>query len=174
MTVLSRPRAHLAVAAVILLVDQASKAWAVDALAEGRTIEVLWTLRLRLVGNTGASFSMGDGAGHWIGLVAIGIAAALVAYGPRLRGASAQLAVGMILGGAVGNVLDRLQRPGSGFLGGAVVDFIDLQWWPVFNVADMGVVLGGILLVWATREHDEDEDEAGPGAVDAVGEPDDR
>ena len=52
-----------------------------------------------------------------------------------------------MLGGAIGNLLDRVFREGSGFLGGRVVDFIDPQWWPVFNVADACVVIGGILLV---------------------------
>jgi signal peptidase II len=58
------------------------------------------------------------------------------------------VALGMVLGGAIGNQLDRLLRAGSdGLLGGCVVDFIDVQWWPIFNIADMGIVLGAILLV---------------------------
>ena len=52
----------------------------------------------------------------------------------------------MVMGGAAGNVCDRLFR-GSGWLRGSVVDFIDLRWWPVFNVADIGVTVGGLLLV---------------------------
>ena len=55
--------------------------------------------------------------------------------------------IGLVIGGAIGNVSDRLFRAGDGFLGGAVVDFIDLQWWPVFNVADMAVTVGGVILV---------------------------
>lgn len=58
------------------------------------------------------------------------------------------LALGLILGGAVGNLIDRAFRAGSGgFFSGAVVDFIDFQWYPIFNIADIGVVVGGILLV---------------------------
>ena len=58
------------------------------------------------------------------------------------------VALGMIVGGALGNVLDRALRSGrGGFLGGSVVDFIDVQWWPIFNVADVGVVVGAVLLV---------------------------
>jgi signal peptidase II len=60
------------------------------------------------------------------------------------------VAVGLILGGAAGNLCDRAFRAGDGFLGGAVVDFIDLQWYPVFNVADMCVVGGAVLLLIAT------------------------
>jgi len=58
--------------------------------------------------------------------------------------------VGLVLGGAVGNLVDRALRGGSGFLGGAVVDFIDLRWWPIFNVADSCVVVGAVLLVFVT------------------------
>jgi signal peptidase II len=56
----------------------------------------------------------------------------------------------MIVGGALGNVLDRAFRSDSGFFQGGVIDFIDLQWWPVFNIADIGVVCGAILLVIST------------------------
>ena len=66
-----------------------------------------------------------------------------------LRSESSRLslvAVGMVMGGAAGNVADRLFR-GRGWLHGSVVDFIDLRWWPVFNVADIGVTVGGVLLV---------------------------
>ncbi len=55
--------------------------------------------------------------------------------------------IGLVIGGAIGNVADRLFRAGDGFLGGAVIDFIDLQWWPIFNVADMAVTVGGVILV---------------------------
>jgi signal peptidase II len=57
------------------------------------------------------------------------------------------VAIGLILGGALGNLLDRTFREGDGLLGGHVVDFVDLQWWPVFNVADAAVSVGGVLLV---------------------------
>jgi len=53
-----------------------------------------------------------------------------------------------VLGGAIGNLVDRAFREGSGFLGGGVIDFIDPQWWPIFNVADMAVTIGGVLLVF--------------------------
>jgi signal peptidase II len=60
------------------------------------------------------------------------------------------VAVGLVLGGALGNLIDRALRGGGGFLGGAVVDFIDFQWWPIFNVADSCVVIGAILLIIVT------------------------
>jgi len=96
----------------------------------------------------------------------IGIAAALVALGLLWSGRtvpnrSGAVAVGVIVGGAAGNLCDRAFRRGDGFLGGAVVDFIDLQWYPVFNVADMGVVGGAVLLLIATARagHPDDDEE---------------
>ena len=61
------------------------------------------------------------------------------------------VAVGLITGGAVGNLLDRLFRE-PGWLRGAVVDFIDVQWWPIFNVADIGVTVGGALLLFTSLQ----------------------
>jgi signal peptidase II len=58
------------------------------------------------------------------------------------------VATGCIIGGAMGNVLDRVFR-GDGFMGGAVVDFIDFRWWPVFNVADIGIVCGAIAVAYS-------------------------
>ena len=70
------------------------------------------------------------------------------------------VAVGLVLGGAAGNLTDRALRAGDGFLGGAVIDFIDVQWYPVFNVADMAVVGGALLLLLATVRYHEAEAEA--------------
>ena len=81
--------------------------------------------------------------------------------GRSLRPAAA-IAVGMIVGGALGDLVDRaLRTNGGSFFSGSVVDFIDFQWWPVFNLADMGVVVGGFLLVFAyLRSPLDDEEEA--------------
>ena len=82
------------------------------------------------------------------------------------------VAVGLVLGGAAGNLTDRAFRAGTGFLGGAVIDFIDVQWYPVFNVADMAVVGGALLLLLATaRYHEADTAEvASSGSAARVGE----
>ena len=74
----------------------------------------------------------------------------LVWKGGSVRTRLGAVALGMIVGGALGNVLDRAFRSDSGFFQGGVIDFIDLQWWPVFNIADIGVVCGAILLVIST------------------------
>jgi signal peptidase II len=161
----------VAVAVGLLVLDQVSKIWAVDALDRGEIVDVVWTLRFKLAYNSGASFSMGEGWGRWIAIVAVLIVGLLVWQGLQVRSRLSASALGMIVGGALGNVLDRAFRAGGdGFLGGSVVDFVDLQWWPVFNVADMGVVLGAILLVVASFLPVPDDDPSDPlGGTEGAG-----
>lgn len=134
---------------IVLLVvaaDQATKSWALNSLSQGRTIDLVWTLRFNLVFNSGMAFSQGQGAGRIIGLLAIAVATWLWL---SLRRASSQLAVigtALLVGGALGNVVDRLFR-GEKWLSGSVVDFIDLQWFPVFNIADSAVTIGAATLI---------------------------
>ena len=138
-----------AVAVGWLLLDQLTKTWATSSL-DDRTIDVVWTLRFNLAINHGASFSMGTGFGAWIGLLALVVVGLLVWKGGSVRTRLGAVALGMIVGGALGNVLDRAFRGDEGFFHGGVVDFIDFQWWPIFNIADIGVVCGAILLVIST------------------------
>ena len=133
--------------AAVLLLDQLTKWWASDALAD-RTIDLVWTLRLHLVFNTGAAFSQGEGWGPLFAVLILLVVALLVRQGAGTDEPMTRIAVGVIIGGAIGNLADRAFREGGGFFGGAVIDFIDLQWWPVFNVADSAVVVGGVLAVW--------------------------
>ncbi len=136
------------VALGVYALDQLSKSWAVDHLANGRTVELIGSLRLNLAFNSGAAFSQGTGIGPFIALLAIVVVVALLWTGRSATSRVSAVAVGMVVGGALGNLSDRLLREGpGGFFGGSVVDFIDLQWWPIFNVADSAVVVGGLLLV---------------------------
>jgi signal peptidase II len=137
------------VAAGFLVADQLTKWWALERLSEGRVIDVVWTLRFSLTFNTGASFGLGGDYGPLIGLAALVIVGFLVWQGGAVSTRTGAVALGMILGGALGNLSDRAFR-GDGLFDGAVVDFIDLQWWPVFNVADIGVVVGVVVLLVST------------------------
>ena len=77
------------------------------------------------------------------------------------------VALGLVVGGAFGNLIDRASREGDGFLGGGVVDFVDLQWWPVFNVADSAIVVGALLLFavqWREADQPDEADAAPPSA----------
>jgi signal peptidase II len=136
----------LAVAGAVIVLDQLTKWWATRVLAD-RDIDLFWTLRLRLIRNSGAGFSLAAGRGGLVALLAIGVVIALIAFGRAIDTKIGAVALGLVLGGALGNIVDRIFREGSGFLGGGVIDFVDLQWWPVFNVADAAVSIGGILLV---------------------------
>ena len=132
--------------ALVVLADQVTKHWAVNQLVDGKTIDLVWTLRFKLGFNSGMAFSQADGLGPVIGVIAL-IAIVVLAYVARQADTrSGSYAAAAILGGAAGNVVDRLFR-GDGWLHGSVVDFIDLQWWPVFNIADMGITIGGAILV---------------------------
>jgi signal peptidase II len=124
-----------------LLLDQATKAWAVHGLRPDAAVPVVGSwLSLTLVRNRGMAFSLWPG--HALGLVAVAAAVAALALGlgPRLSSRGGRLGAALVAGGAVGNALDR-------WLHGFVVDFIRLPLWPVFNLADLGVTVGGLILV---------------------------
>ena len=137
-----------AAAAAVVALDQLTKAWAVDALEGGRVIDVVSTLRLRLTFNEGAAFSIGGGSGGLLAVFGLAIVAFVYRSVLRWPGRLPPFALGCVVGGAVGNLVDRVARDG------AVVDFIDLQWWPLFNVADIGISLGAIALVLLSLRDD--------------------
>ncbi|MCB1257155.1 MAG: signal peptidase II [Microthrixaceae bacterium] len=142
-----------ALAIVTLAVDQLSKRAMLASLDIGEPVSVLGPLRWNLAFNTGMAFSRGANAGPIIGLIALVITSVMIVLARNSNSKFQLVAMGAIIGGALGNVLDRLLRVGNlgspidgGFMSGAVVDFIDLQFWPIFNVADMAVVVGGLAL----------------------------
>jgi len=131
---------------MVVALDQLTKHWALSALADGPT-DLVGSLRLNLVFNDRASFGLGgEGNTQLIAAIGLLLAAALITMGLRAERRGWALGLGILLGGALGNLIDRAFRAGDGFLGGGVVDFVDLQWWPVFNVADSAIVVGAIVL----------------------------
>jgi len=144
------PRRHLGTffgaAAIVVVLDQLTKQWALSALADG-PIDLVGSLRLNLVFNDRAAFSLGFGSTTAIALVGCGLVTGLVVMGVRAEQRGWALGLGIILGGALGNLSDRAFRAGDGFLGGRVVDMVDLQWWPVFNLADAALWVGVAVLV---------------------------
>ena len=138
-------------AAVVAILDQLTKQWALSALDDG-PIDLVGSLRLNLVFNDRAAFSLGFGSTTAIALVGCTLVAVLVVMGVRAEQRAWALGLGIILGGALGNLADRAFRAGDGFLGGRVVDMVDLQWWPVFNLADVALWVGiGVLLLASRR-----------------------
>lgn len=136
------------IAVAIVVADQATKHWALNALGDGRTIDIVGSLRFNLAFNTGMAFAKGQGIGPIIAVVGV-IVVAYLLVGLRRDTKPGAVLVGMVAGGAAGNIVDRLFR-GDAWLRGAVVDFIDLQWWPIFNIADAAIVLGAGALVIAS------------------------
>lgn len=145
---------HLAVVAASALtayaLDQGTKAWALDALSEGRPREVVGSLlKLQLTHNPGAAFSLGTNSTLVITAIAIGVVIAILVTAHKLRSWGWALAFGLIVGGAVGNLTDRFARPPGGGKG-HVVDFLQLPNWPIFNVADMAITTAAALVVLLT------------------------
>ena len=146
----ARPRrtALLAVLAMLVLaLDIGTKVLVVAELEGQRTLELLGgQLLLRVSRNPGAAFSFAEGATVLFTAVALTVVVVIVRVSRRLHSRGWAVALGLLLGGASGNLVDRLLRtPGPGR--GAVVDFIDFQVWPSFNVADSAIVVGGLLAV---------------------------
>ncbi len=136
----SSPRI-LIVALFVVVCDQASKALVVAQMYPGERIEIFSLLSLERTSNSGIAFGL---AGHVPSLVLILVAAAIVVVllllGTQMKWRGSSIAIGLILGGALGNLLDRIFR-------GSVVDFIDLPHWPTFNLADVAITVGVVLLI---------------------------
>ncbi len=143
-----RFRRYIIVAGIVivgLVADQLSKSWAVRNLDAGRTVSLLPTLEFDLSYNSGFSFSTGSGQGRLIGIGVIVLCGFLVHRIHQEADLKRVSLLAAILAGALGNLADRLLRSENGFLSGHVVDFIDVSWFAVFNVADILVVGGAIL-----------------------------
>ena len=139
-----------ALAAVVVALDQALKYWILNVfeLPDRISAEVLGPFRLSMVWNKGVSFGVlnfDSGAARWpLTVFAFVIAGALAWWARRLEKPILAVAIGLIMGGAVGNAIDRIRL-------GAVADFLDFHelWFPwVFNIADSAITVGAVLLIW--------------------------
>jgi signal peptidase II len=139
-------------AAVVLLADLVSKAIVVSRLSNRPPVRVIpHVLTLILTRNAGAAFSIGAGQTIVFTGVALAVVVVIVRTARSLHSRGWAMALGLLLGGALGNLSDRVFRA-PGPLRGHVVDWIQLPHWPVFNIADSAIVTGGLLaLVLATR-----------------------
>lgn len=146
-TALTTRRVALTVAAGVLAVDQLVKWWVVATLPGEPIVLIDGFLNLRYVTNFGAAFSMLEGFGSIIALIAIAAAVLIFLVAVRVDSTGEALALGLVLGGALGNLADRAFR-GDGFLDGGVVDFVDFSFFPAFNVADSAITIGAALALW--------------------------
>jgi signal peptidase II len=131
-----------ALAAIVLAADQAAKAAIEAHLVPGENVDVLGPLDLTLAHNRGVAFGLAGGAGApliVLTAVALGVVGYLFARNPTRPGM--WLAAGLLAGGALGNLVDRVRA-------GEVTDYVDLASWPPFNLADVAITLGVLVLVF--------------------------
>jgi signal peptidase II len=132
-------------AIAVVVADQASKALALSALAEGRRIPLVGRyLDLRLVRNPGSAFGLFQSS--TIAVFAASLVILSVVSFWAFQNPSATVRFGLVVGGGAGNLIDRIFRP-PGFGKGHVIDFINLSFWPTFNLADSAIVTGVTLLL---------------------------
>jgi signal peptidase II len=166
--VIVRPRALAlwlyGAAAAAYAVDRISKVWVEHTLAGRPALEVVpGVLSLNYTTNSGGAFGLGRSASWIFATATIVVASIIVVVSFRLSRAPVAVALGLILGGALGNLTDRaVHGPG---LSGPVTDFIDFQVWPIFNLADSAIVVGAALLAIATsRPEDRTPGRTGDGS----------
>jgi signal peptidase II len=146
------PVGPLAVAGVVVVLDQLAKIWAVSALSDGPVQVIGSLLQFRLTRNPGGAFSVLTGLTPVLAVLAVGMVVYIVRTTRRTADIVMAYSLGLVLGGAVGNLVDRLVRS-PGFLRGEVVDFIKVPNWPTFNIADCAITVGVILIAirgWRT------------------------
>jgi signal peptidase II len=143
-------RLTLAICGLVVLADQATKALADSQIERGGQVEVLPFLNFENSRNRGIAFGLaGDAAPLLIAATMVIVIALLAFIALRARGRGVALAAGLIVGGALGNLVDRARQ-------GAVTDFIELPAWPTFNLADMAIVAGVFVLLFAYERADPD------------------
>lgn len=135
---------------MVLTADQVTKNLAISRLRDG-PVHLIGPLSLELEFNRGVAFSLGSGLGSPIIIIVVVVALLVVFLGRAVAGGLGAVALGLILGGACGNLADRIFRSEGG-----VVDFIHTSFWPTFNLADSAVVIGSLLLALSLlRGHNE-------------------
>ena len=167
----------IGVALAVLALDVVTKLIVVDTLSNHPPIRLLdGFLTLLLLRNSGAAFSIGTSMTIVFTAIAVAVIVYILRAARKLRSLPWAITLGLLLGGATGNLADRIFRS-PGLFRGDVVDWIELPHWPVFNLADSAIVCGGVLAVLlalrgthldGTREGMEDQTDAGEGGDDGA------
>lgn len=153
------------IAALVYLADRLSKIWAERSLAGRPPMELIpGVLQLNFTTNSGGAFSIGGSAPWVFAGATVVVAAVIVVASTRLTRPAIAVGLGLVLGGALGNLTDRIVR-GPG-LRGRVVDFVDLHVWPVFNAADSAIVVGALVLLIASLAQRSRPEAADPTVVE--------
>jgi signal peptidase II len=134
-------------ASVVVILDQLTKSLAVDRLSDGRVIDVVdGVVSLRLTLNSGGAFGLGQGFPLFFLGATVVVVVLILVWVRNLDDLTLAIPLGMVLGGGIGNAMDRLFRDTDG----RVVDFVDLHVWPVFNLADASITVGVIAILVIT------------------------
>jgi signal peptidase II len=138
------------VAALIWGLDLSTKIWAVNNLSARNPVEIFGSFfQLTLVRNPGAAFSFASGATVVFTAIAVAAVAAIVYYSSKITSLGWATTLGLLLGGVLGNLTDRLFRS-PGFFKGEVIDWLEITNWPVFNLADSAIVVAAFLAILLT------------------------
>ncbi len=158
----------LGVGVVALALDLWSKSWALNNLVEGEKHPFIGNfITLQLIHNPGAAFSLGAGSTWIFTILSVIILGAIIWYATKVTSVPLAILLGIIAGGAAGNLWDRLTRP-PGFGRGYVVDFLNYNDWFIGNVADIWIVGGALALVIWKMFDDTEETKRSPAAADAA------
>ncbi len=137
-------RRLFATAWTIWLIDFVTKAWALDSLSAQPREIIGSLLRFTLVHNSGAAFSFATGFTIGFSLLAFAVVIAVIYYAPKITSSGWRIAIGLLLGGVLGNLTDRIFREPS-FLSGHVIDWIQIPNFPVFNIADIAISTAALI-----------------------------
>ena len=140
------------IAWAVWLFDFATKVWAINNLSASNPTKIIGDfLQLTLIRNSGAAFSLAQGATIIFTLFAIFVVGVIAYFAPRITSGGWSIVLGLALGGVLGNLTDRIFRS-PGYFTGHVIDWIELTHWPVFNLADSAIVVAaGLAIVLSIR-----------------------
>lgn len=149
---MQRWRTLLSVAWLIWILDLATKAWAVSQLANREPVKILGSFfQLTFIRNSGAAFSFASNATIFLSLFGIIVALGVIYFAPKITSKGWSVVLGLVLGGVLGNLMDRIFREPS-FLRGHVIDWMQLPHWPIFNIADSAIVVAaGLAMILTAR-----------------------
>lgn len=146
-------RTLLITAAIVVGIDQLTKEMALAALSGGPIDVIEGVVTFRLSYNPGGAFGILQGIPTFFLFATIAVAIAIVLWARHIERPAWGIPLGLVLGGGIGNLIDRLARD----TGGRVIDFIDLHVWPIFNIADSAIVIGVATLIFVSARADREE-----------------
>ena len=149
---MQRWRTLLSVAWLVWILDLATKAWAVSQLANREPVKILGSFfQLTFVRNPGAAFSFASNATLFLSFFGIIVALGVIYFAPKITSKGWSVVLGLVMGGVLGNLMDRIFREPS-FLRGHVIDWMQLPYWPIFNIADTAIVVAaGLAMILTAR-----------------------